>query len=163
MDLEVRLVEIDHGQIHALPAPLPHLVCTDVSMRSIRLNVAVQFPEVHYRADFVLPSLNHGHERYESFSRAMLSLVIRHEPSLFDPQLQFLFVLSPHVFGWWILLHHVLQNVGTLSVPPFPRRSPMISCVVESHGEIWLLEPDMCLFRRAGRPAAEPEAHPSRR
>ncbi|KFD46171.1 hypothetical protein M513_12945 [Trichuris suis] len=37
----------------------------------------------------------------------------------------------------------------------------MISCVVESHGEIWLLEPDMCLFRRAGRPASEPEAHPS--
>ncbi|KFD69539.1 hypothetical protein M514_08800 [Trichuris suis] len=87
---------------------------------TVRLDMVVQSSEVHYRADLVLASLNHGHEWYESFSRSVLSLVVGHERSLIDVQLQLLLVLSAGVFCGRVLPYHISQDIWTHAFPPFP-------------------------------------------
>ncbi|KFD50300.1 hypothetical protein M513_08800 [Trichuris suis] len=97
-----------------------HVSFISIKGNTVRLDMVVQSSEVHYRADLVLASLNHGHEWYESFSRSVLSLVVGHERSLIDVQLQLLLVLSAGVFCGRVLPYHISQDIWTHAFPPFP-------------------------------------------
>ncbi|KRY27745.1 hypothetical protein T01_8910 [Trichinella spiralis] len=111
-DLQVGLFQVDQGHVDPLSAPLAQLLAAHVRVGSVALNVGVQLPEVHHGPDLLLVSLDHCHQWQQPFGRAVFALVVRHEPPVFDPLPELVFIRATCNVRRRVLFHCISQDAG---------------------------------------------------